>query len=86
MKKVEEKSIEEKELKKLQEFELFFQKANEALGQLMIEFEFKKSDILRQVSEKATKREELKKELSETYGENITIDLSTGLISIPEKE
>jgi phenylacetate-coenzyme A ligase PaaK-like adenylate-forming protein len=86
MKKVEEKSIEEKELKKLQEFELFFQKANEALGQLTIEFEFKKSDILRQVSEKATKREELKKELSETYGENITIDLSTGLISIPEKE
>jgi phenylacetate-coenzyme A ligase PaaK-like adenylate-forming protein len=86
MKKVEEKSIEEKELKKLQEFELFFQKANEALGQLAIEFEFKKSDILRQVSEKAAKREELKKELSETYGENITIDLSTGLISTPEKE
>lgn len=79
MKKV--KSIEEKELKKLQEFEVFFQKANEALGDLTTQYEFKKSDILRQVNDKAIKREEFKKELSEIYGQDISIDLNTGAIS-----
>jgi len=87
MKKSEEKkSIEEKELKKLQEFEIFFQKANEALGQLTADFEFKKSDVLRQMNDKFVKREDLKKELSEIYGENISIDISTGEISEVEPQ
>lgn len=82
MKKAEEKkSIEEKELKKLQNFEEFFTKANEALGQLVTEFEFKKSDVMRQISDQYVKREEFKKELAETYGENISIDINTGEIS-----
>ena len=80
------KSIEEKELKKLQEIEQFFKGANEALGQLTTEYEFKKSDILRQVNEKFIKQDELKKELAETYGENITIDINTGEISEAEPQ
>lgn len=87
MKKAEEKkSIEAKELKKLQNFEEFFTKANEALGQLVTEFEFKKSDVLRQINDQYVKREEFKKELSETYGENISIDINTGDISEVEVE
>jgi len=79
MKKV--KSIEEKELKKLQEFESFFKGAYEALGQLTTEYEFKKSDVLRQVNEKLIKQDEIKKELAEIYGENISININTGEIS-----
>lgn len=87
MKKAEEKkSIEEKELKKLQNFETFFTKANEAIGQLVTEFEFKKSDVLRQINDQYVKREEFKKELSETYGENISIDINTGDISEVEQK
>ena len=84
MKKVEVKKIEEKELKKLQSFEMFFVKANETLGGLVSEFEFKKSDILRQINDQYIKREEFKKELSETYGQDISIDLNTGEISTSE--
>lgn len=84
MKKVEVKKIEEKELKKLQSFEMFFVNANETLGGLVSEFEFKKSDILRQINDQYIKREEFKKELSETYGQDISIDLNTGEISTPE--
>jgi hypothetical protein len=80
------RSIEEKELKKLQEIESFFKSANEALGQLTTEYEFKKSDVLRQVNEKLIKQDELKKELAETYGENITIDINTGEISEAEPQ
>ena len=87
MKKVEEKkSIEAKELTKLQELESFFKRANEALGQLTTEYEFRKSDILRQVNDKIVKREEFKKELAETYGENISIDINTGEISEVEPQ
>lgn len=80
------KKIEEKELKKLQNFEEFFTKANEALGQLVTEFEFKKSDVMRQISDQYVKREEFKKELAETYGENISIDINTGEISEVEPQ
>lgn len=86
MKKVDLKKIEEKELIKLQNFEGFFVKANETLGQLVTEFEFKKSDVLRQINDQYVKREEFKKELSETYGENISIDMKTGEISEVEQE
>jgi hypothetical protein len=87
MKKAEEKRvIESKELKKLQEIEQFFKSANETLGQLTTEYEFKKSDILRQVNEKFIKQDELKKELVETYGENISIDINTGEISEVEPQ
>jgi hypothetical protein len=86
MKKVDLKKIEEKELTKLQNFEGFFVKANEALGQLVTEFEFKKSDVLRQINDQYVKREEFKKELSETYGENISIDINTGDISEAEAQ
>lgn len=80
------KKIEEKELKKLQNFETFFTKANEAIGQLVTEFEFKKSDVMRQISDQYVKREEFKKELAETYGENISIDINTGDISEVEPQ
>jgi hypothetical protein len=86
MKKVDLKKIEEKELIKLQNFEGFFVKANEALGQLVTEFEFKKSDVLRQINDQYVKREEFKKELSEVYGGNISIDIKTGEISEVEQE
>jgi hypothetical protein len=87
MKKAEEKkSIEEKELKKLQELESFFKSANEALGQLTTEYEFKKSDVLRQVNEKLIKQDELKKELAGIYGENISININTGEISEGEAQ
>ena len=86
MKKVEVKKINEEELKKIQDFEAFFVEANRVIGQLVTEFEFKKSDVLRQISDQYAKREEFKIELSEIYGKDISIDLNSGEISIPEKE
>lgn len=86
MEKVETKRIEEKELTKLQNFESFFKNANEALGQLVAEFEFKKSDVMRQINDQYVKREEFKKELAEIYGENISIDIKTGDISEAQQE
>ena len=77
---------EEKELKKLQNIEIFFTQANETLGRLVSEFEFKKSDVMRQLSDHYVKQEEFKKELSEIYGENISIDINTGEISEGLKE
>ena len=73
--------IKDEELKKLQGFEHFFKKANETLGELTSEFEFKKSDILRQINDKYIGREEFKKELIKIYGSDVTINTENGNIT-----
>lgn len=78
--------IKDQELKKLHEFELFFEKANKMLGKLTSEFEFKKSDILRQMSEKFIEREDFKEGLSKIYGEDISVNLDNGNIIRTEEK
>lgn len=77
---MEVKTISEEELDRLKIVESFFARANNILGSLVAEFEMKKSDILRQMSEENETRETLKKELSDKYG-NVSINLETGEIS-----
>ena len=73
--------VKDEELNRLQEFENFFKKANEILGKLTSDFEFKKSDVLRQINEKYIENQEFKKELSKAYGIDISINLETGDIT-----
>lgn len=70
--------IKKEELDELLDFERFFDRANQVLGKLTSEFEFKKSELLGQIDRKYSEREEFKKKLSKIYGEDISINISTG--------
>ena len=72
--------ITDKELKELQEINADFNKRKAALGEL----EMQKHAILHQVDSLNASFSELEKKLVEKYGEDVTIDISTG--QIKEKE
>ena len=72
--------ITDKELKELQEINAEFNKRKAALGEL----EMQKHAILHQVDNLNASFSELEKKLVDKYGEDVTIDISTG--QIKEKE
>ena len=72
--------ITDKELKELQEINTEYNKRKAALGEL----EMQKHAILHQVDGLNASLSELEKKLVEKYGEDVTIDISTG--QIKEKE
>ena len=72
--------ITDKELKELQEINADFNKRKAALGEL----EMQKHAILHQVDSLNASFSELEKKLVEKYGDDVTIDISTG--QIKEKE
>ena len=72
--------ITDKELKELQEINADFNKRKAALGEL----EMQKHAILHQVDDLNASFSELEKKLVERYGDDVTIDISTG--EIKEKE
>ncbi len=72
--------ITDKELKELQEINADFNKRKAALGEL----EMQKHAILHQVDDLNASFSELEKKLVEKYGDDVTIDISTG--EIKEKE
>lgn len=72
--------ITDKELKELQEINIAYNKRKAALGEL----EMQNHAILHQVDELNASFSELEKKLVEKYGDDVTIDISTGQIKDKE--
>jgi hypothetical protein len=85
MKTQETKMINAEQLKKLQDFNAFMDKARLSVGELSIQYEFQKADILTQISIQQQKITELEKEIKEEHGD-IRVNLETGEIIKQEQE
>ncbi|MBF7093213.1 hypothetical protein IUY40_16900 [Flavobacterium sp. ALJ2] len=77
--KKEVKTISTEQLKKLQDFNVFMDKAKLSLGELSVQYEFKKADILSQIAVQQQNFNELEKAIKEEYGE-IRVNIETGEI------
>lgn len=80
----ETNTISVEQLKKLQDFNAFMDKARLSLGELSIQYEFQKGDILGQITIQQQKLNELEKTIKEEYGA-IRVNIETGEI-IERKE
>ncbi len=79
IKKEGTKKISAEQLKKLQDFNAFMDKARMSLGELSIQYEFKKSDILTQIAVQQQNVTELEKEIKEEFGD-VRVHIETGEI------
>lgn len=85
IKKEEVKAINAEQLKKLQDFNIFMDKARVSLGELSIQYEFQKADILSQIAVQQQKFNELEKAIKDEYGD-IRVNIETGEIVKQEQE
>ena len=83
--KEEVKTINAEQLKKLQDFNVFMDKARLSLGELSIQYEFQKADILSQIAIQQQNFNELEKAIKEEYGD-IRVNIETGKIVKQEQE
>jgi hypothetical protein len=83
--KEEAKTINAEQLKKLQDFNVFMDKARFSLGELSIQYEFQKADILSQIAFQQQNFNELEKTIKEEYGD-IRVNIETGEIVKQEQE
>lgn len=83
--KEETKTINPKQLKKLQEFNVFMDKARLSLGELSIQYEFQKADILTQIAVQQQNFNELEKAIKEEHGD-IRVNIETGEIVKQEEQ
>lgn len=79
MKKEEPKKISAEQLQKLQNFNAFMDKARLSLGELSIQYEFQKADILTQISVQQQNITELEKEIKKAHGD-IRVNIESGEI------
>jgi hypothetical protein len=77
--KEESKTISPEQLKKLKDFNVFMDKARLSLGELSIQFEFQKADILSQIAIQQQNFNELEKAIKEEHGD-IRVNIETGEI------
>ena len=85
IKKEEVKAINAEQLKKLQDFNDFMDKARVSLGELSIQYEFQKADILSQIAVQQQNFNELEKTIKDEYGD-IRVNIETGEIVKQEQE
>lgn len=85
IKKEEVKAINAEQLKKLQDFNAFMDKARVSLGELSIQYEFQKADILTQIAVQQQNFNELEKAIKDEYGD-IRVNIETGEIVKQEQE
>jgi|GEM_PF-2065584 len=83
--KEEAKTINAEQLKKLQDFNVFMDKARLSLGELSIQYEFQKADILSQIAVQQQNFNELEKAIKDEYGD-IRVNIETGEIVKQEAE
>jgi hypothetical protein len=83
--KEEVKTINAEKLKKLQDFNVFMDKARLSLGELSIQYEFQKADILSQIAVQQQNMSELEKAIKEEHGD-IRVNIETGEIVKQEEE
>jgi hypothetical protein len=74
--------ISESQLKKLQDFNQFMINASSVLGDLQLQYESKKAQIINDIGANQKKFNELKGELEKEFG-NAEINLQTGDITEP---
>ncbi|MEN2416400.1 hypothetical protein [Flavobacterium mesophilum] len=79
IKKEETQKINADQLKQLQDFNVFMDKARLSLGELSIQYEFQKAEILSQISMQQQEIAELEKEIKEEYGD-IRVNIESGEI------
>ncbi|WP_264551933.1 hypothetical protein [Flavobacterium sp. N2038] len=79
MENIEIKTINPEQLKKLQDFNVFMDKARTSLGELSIQFEFQKADILSQIAVQQQNFNELEKAIKDEHGD-IRVNIETGEI------
>lgn len=85
IKNEEAKAINAEQLKKLQNFNVFMEKARLSLGELSIQYEFQKADILSQIAVQQQSFNELEKAIKEEYG-NVRVNIETGEIVKQEEK
>lgn len=85
IKNEETKAINPEQLKKLQNFNTFMDKARLSLGELSIQYEFQKADILSQIAVQQQNFNELEKAIKEEYGD-IRVNIETGEIVKQEEK
>ncbi|MFC0781248.1 hypothetical protein [Flavobacterium sp. HJSW_4] len=83
--KEEAKTINVEQLKKLRDFNAFMDKARLSLGELSIQYEFQKADILSQIAVQQQNFNELEKAIKEEHGD-IRVNIETGEIVKQEQE
>lgn len=83
--KEEAKTISAEQLKKLQDFNIFMDKARLSLGELSIQYEFQKADILSQIAVQQQNFNELEKAIKDEHGD-IRVNIETGEIVKQEQE
>ncbi|MDQ6531279.1 hypothetical protein [Flavobacterium sp. LHD-85] len=83
--KEEAKTINAEQLKKLQDFNVFMDKARLSLGELSIQYEFQKADILSQIAVQQQNFNELEKAIKDEHGD-IRVNIETGEIVKQEQE
>lgn len=81
----EAKAINAEQLKKLQNFNVFMEKARLSLGELSIQYEFQKADILSRIAVQQQSFNELEKAIKEEYG-NVRVNIETGEIVKQEEK
>lgn len=79
IKKEEVKAINAEQLKKLQDFNSFMDKARVSLGELSIQYEFQKADVLSQIAVQQQNFNELEKAIKDEHGD-IRVNIETGEI------
>lgn len=85
IKNEETKAVNAEQLKKLQNFNAFMEKARLSLGELSIQYEFQKADILSQIAVQQQNFNELEKAIKEEYG-NVRVNIETGEIVKQEEK
>ena len=83
--KEQAKAISAEQLKKLQDFNAFMDKARLSLGELSIQYEFQKADILSQIAVQQQNMAELEKAIKEEHGD-IRVNIETGEIVKQEEQ
>jgi hypothetical protein len=75
--------VTEEQLKSLQDFNQFMANAASALGDLQLQYESRKVQILNEIGANQEKFNEFKLELEKEYG-SVEINIQTGEITVPE--
>lgn len=75
--------VTETQLKKLQDFNQFMINASSTLGDLQLQYESKKAQIINDIGSNQQKFNEFKQELENEYG-NVEVNIQTGDIIKPE--
>ena len=76
-------TVSAEQLQKLQEFNKFTTEAKNVLGDITVQYEFQKNNILRQLLDQQVNVEQLEKEITEEFG-NVSVNLTTGEVTLQE--